>query len=282
MKVTSVGHAGLHLETSAGTILCDPWRYPAYYGSWFVFPDNSALDWDALGDCDYLYVSHLHHDYFDAENLARHVDKSATVLLPDFPVDDLADALRGLGFTKFERIPNDTSVELDGMRVMISALTAPNDGPLGDSALAVDDGTAILLNQNDARPLGFDTLRAFAGDVGYDAHLLQFSGAIWWPMVYDLPAKTAARIGAEKRVNGMERSLRYAADIGAAIETRPSSSSWFTSDQPWRRACCTLASSASASVTVLRVSARGRAARRRRTTSSSGRPASSTRPIEVQ
>jgi UDP-MurNAc hydroxylase len=216
MKVTSVGHAGLQLETAAGTILCDPWRYPAYYASWFVFPDNSVLDWDALGDCDYLYVSHLHHDHFDAENLVRHVDKSATVLLPDFPVDDLADALRELGFTKFEHIPNDTPVELDGMRVMISALTAPNDGPLGDSALAVDDGSAILLNQNDARPLGFDMLRAFAGDAGYDAHLLQFSGAIWWPMVYDLPAKTAARIGAEKRVNGMERSLRYATDIGAA------------------------------------------------------------------
>ena len=103
------------------------------------------------------------------------------------------------------------------MRVLVSALTAPNDGPLGDSALAVDDGSAILLNQNDARPLGFSTLRAFVGDAGYDAHLLQFSGAIWWPMVYDLPAKTMAKVGAEKRHNGMERALRYATDIDAAF-----------------------------------------------------------------
>jgi UDP-MurNAc hydroxylase len=29
---------------------------PAYFASWFPFPDNSELDWDALGDCDYLYV----------------------------------------------------------------------------------------------------------------------------------------------------------------------------------------------------------------------------------
>ena len=43
-----------------GSILCDPWLNPAYFGSWFVFPDNSGLDWDALGDCDYLYISHLH------------------------------------------------------------------------------------------------------------------------------------------------------------------------------------------------------------------------------
>jgi hypothetical protein len=32
---------------------------PAYFASWFPFPDNSALDWNTLGDCDYLYISHL-------------------------------------------------------------------------------------------------------------------------------------------------------------------------------------------------------------------------------
>ncbi len=216
MKITSTGHAGLLLDTAGGTILCDPWLYPAYYASWFVFPDNSGLDWSALGDCDYLYVSHLHHDHFDAENLARHVSKSATVLLPDFPVDDLEDALRELGFTNFLPIPDNTPVELDGMRIQISALTSPNDGPLGDSALAVDDGSAIVLNQNDARPLGYDALHAFAGDAGYDAHLLQFSGAIWYPMVYDLPAKTKTKAGLEKRSNGLARAMRYAVDLGAS------------------------------------------------------------------
>lgn len=216
MKITVTGHAGMLLDTAGGRILCDPWLYPAYYASWFVFPDNSALDWATLGDCDYLYVSHLHHDHFDAENLARHVAKSATVLLPDFPVDDLEDALRELGFTNFQHIPNDTPVELDGFRVQISALTSPNDGPLGDSALAVDDGSAIVLNQNDARPLGFDALESFAGDDGYDAHLLQFSGAIWYPMVYDLPARTKTRAGIEKRANGLARAMRYVVDLDAA------------------------------------------------------------------
>ncbi|WP_280208778.1 hypothetical protein, partial [Nocardia cyriacigeorgica] len=37
---------------------------PAYFGSWFPFPDNSQLDWDTLGNCDFLYVSHLHRDHF--------------------------------------------------------------------------------------------------------------------------------------------------------------------------------------------------------------------------
>lgn len=54
MQVTSIGHAGFRIDTRAGSVLCDPWLNPAYFGSWFVFPDNSALDWASIGDCDYL------------------------------------------------------------------------------------------------------------------------------------------------------------------------------------------------------------------------------------
>ncbi len=217
MKVTSVGHAGLFVETAGGTILCDPWLNPAYFASWFPFPDNSGLDWERLGRCDYLYVSHLHHDHFDPENLRRHVDKRATVLLPEFPVDDLEAALRSLGFRRFVAVPNETPVELDGLRVMIAALVAPSDGPLGDSALAVDDGTAAILNQNDARPFDFSALLSFVEGKGYDGHFLQYSGAIWYPMVYDFPEATKAKIAAEKRSNGMERALRYVEQVGSAF-----------------------------------------------------------------
>jgi UDP-MurNAc hydroxylase len=74
VQVTSLGHAGFLVQTHAGNILCDPWVNPAYFASWFPFPDNSALDWGELGDCDYLYLSHLHRDHFDAKNLREHVN----------------------------------------------------------------------------------------------------------------------------------------------------------------------------------------------------------------
>ena len=89
VRITSVGHAGFHIETKAGSILCDPWVNPAYFASWFPFPDNSHLDWDALGNIDYLYVSHLHKDHYDPQTLLAHVNKDAVVLLPDYPVPDL-------------------------------------------------------------------------------------------------------------------------------------------------------------------------------------------------
>ena len=69
--------------------------------------------------------------------------------------------------------------------------------------------------------------------------------------------------------------------MGAASEPRPSSSSWSTTHQPWRRVCSTSATSASSSTTVREVQeVRSREASRARA-SSGGRPASSTRPIEV-
>jgi UDP-MurNAc hydroxylase len=212
MQITSVGHAGLHIQTSHGTILCDPWKNPAYFGSWFVFPDNSGLDWDRYGQVDFLYVSHLHRDHFDPALLSGHVSRQATVLLPDFPVDDLREALEGLGFTRFEVLPSGKEVELGGLRLMAQALVSPADGPLGDSALAIDDGTAVVLNQNDARPIDLDALKSFGP---YDVHLLQYSGAIWWPWTYELPEAAKRRFGAVKRANGLDRALRYVTAIGA-------------------------------------------------------------------
>ncbi len=217
MQVTSVGHAGFLIQTQAGSILCDPWVNPAYFASWFPFPDNSALDWDALGDCDYLYVSHLHKDHFDAENLREHVNKDAVVLLPEFPVPDLRNALQELGFYRFFETGHAVKHRIGGPKgeldIMIIALRAPADGPLGDSALAVSDGTTTVFNMNDARPVDLDVLATEFGHI--DLHMLQYSGAIWYPMVYDMPARAKQSFGIQKRQRGMDRARQYIAQVGA-------------------------------------------------------------------
>ncbi|MGW0162760.1 Rieske 2Fe-2S domain-containing protein [Mycobacterium sp. NPDC003323] len=217
MQVTSVGHAGFRIDTEAGSILCDPWVNPAYFASWFPFPDNSALDWDALGDCDYLYVSHLHKDHFDPELLAAHVNKDATVLLPDYPVPDLRRELEALGFHTFVETTDSVKHRVSGPKgdldVMIIALRAPADGPIGDSGLVVSDGTTTAFNMNDARPIDLDVLVAQFGHI--DVHMLQYSGAIWYPMVYDMPARAKEAFGTQKRQRQMDRCRQYIAQVGA-------------------------------------------------------------------
>ena len=219
MQVTSIGHAGFRVETAAGSVLCDPWVNPAYFASWFPFPDNTTLDWDALGDCDYLYVSHLHKDHFDPELLSKHVNKDATVLLPDFPVPDLRRELEALGFHDFLETTTETKHRVTGrdghtLDLMIIALRSPADGPIGDSALVLDDGETVLFNMNDARPVDLDLLEREFGRV--DVHALQFSGAIWYPMVYDLPERAKVAFGTQKRQRQMDRARRYVEQVGAA------------------------------------------------------------------
>ncbi len=212
MKVTYLGHAGMYVETRYGSILSDPWFNSAYFASWFPFPSNESIDLHALAHPTYLYVSHLHYDHFDPQFLREHVSKDTTVILPDYPIDAMERALRDLGFTNFLRTRTGQAVEVDGLRLMVVAMVAPVDGPLGDSGLLVDDGETRIYDQNDSRPVDFDRIRGFGP---LDAHFLQFSGAIWYPMVYQYPEQMMKALGRKKRENGQARALRYVQELGA-------------------------------------------------------------------
>ena len=214
MKITFVGHAGLFVETRHGSILCDPWFNPAYFASWFPFPSNEDVDSTKIGRPTYLYLSHLHRDHFDADFLRKHVWKEAIVLLPDYPLDLMEQALRDLGFTRFIKTTSGEALEIDGLRFMITSLVAPTDGPLGDSGLAIDDGEVRIFDQNDSRPMDLDVVNSFGP---YDAHFLQFSGAIWYPMVYKMPEKAKQALGRKKRANQMARALRYVRQTDASF-----------------------------------------------------------------
>ena len=66
---------------------------------------------------------------------------------------------------------------------------------------------------NDARPVDLDVLHADFGHV--DVHMLQYSGAIWYPMVYDMPARAKEAFGTQKRQRQMDRCRQYIAQVGA-------------------------------------------------------------------
>src|SRR6478609_8281091 len=230
MRITGLGHASVFLETAHGSILTDPWVNPAYFGSWFPFPDNAGLDWDRFGNADYLFVSHLHRDHFDGEHLRKFVSKKATVLLPEFPTSELEDALRECGFTSFVAPESGDVVDPDGLQIMIQALVSPTDGPIGDSSLWVSDGAQTVLNQNDARPSELDAFKAL-GPV--DGYLVQFSGAIWFPMVYELPARAKQALGSTKRERQFDRTLRYIDELGARFVFPTAGPPCFLDEELW-------------------------------------------------
>jgi len=213
MRITGLGHAGMFIETAGGSILCDPVIGPTFFGSWFPFPDNRGLDWERYGKADFLYVSHRHRDHFDPALMHRYIPKDITVLLPDYPTDDLEQDLRGLGYDNIVFTQAGVPLELGELKVMVTPLRAPSDGPIGDSSLSVDDGTASILNQNDSHPLDLETLLGFSKP---DAYFTQVSGAIWWPMVYDLPQDAKQNFARLKRDAQNKRAMYYIEKVDAA------------------------------------------------------------------
>ena len=114
---------------------------------------------------------------------------------------------------------------------MIQALTSPTDGPIGDSSLWVEYDGVRLLNQNDARPTD---LTAFAELGHVHAHMLQFSGAIWYPMVYELPEHAKTAFGKQKRDRQFDRTWRYIDDLKASWVFPIAGPPCFLDDELWQ------------------------------------------------
>jgi UDP-MurNAc hydroxylase len=218
MRIISIGHAGLLIEAAGVRILCDPWFLPAFHGSWFPFPRNDRLDRELLARIerpDYLYVSHQHGDHLDVPWLREHVARDLVVLLPAFETDELERDLRQLGFGRFVRLPDAEAVRLTPrLEVAIHVATSVADGPGGDSALVVSDGECRILNQNDCH---LRDLQALTRHGPIDVHMLQFSGAIWWPFVYELDERRLADLARAKRQGQYDRALRYVQAVNARV-----------------------------------------------------------------
>jgi len=216
MRATSIGHAGILIETDGASIVCDPWFLPAFFGSWFVFPRNDQLSPELMAKIEnptYLYISHIHADHLDEPWLIDHVSRDTTVLLPGYPTRELERRLRNLGFTNFIRTKNGELTDLrNGLQVAIHVETAIADGPGGDSALVVSDGTHVLVNQNDCRTTD---LAALSRHGRVDLHWLQFSGAIWYPMVYDETPERMRELVDAKVDSQLTRAMRYVEVVDA-------------------------------------------------------------------
>jgi len=214
MQITYLGHAGLYIESNAGTILCDPWFNPCYFASWFPFPSNEAVEFRDIANPDYLYISHEHQDHLDGLFLREHVSKGAVVILPDYPVRSLERKLRELGFSSFLRTENSKPIDIEGLRIIVIALVTPTDGPEGDSGLIIDNGEHRIFNQNDSRPSDMDAVASFGP---YDAHFLQHSGAIWYPSVYKFPDDVKKKLSERKRANQQARAFTFIRQVDASF-----------------------------------------------------------------
>ena len=145
--------------------------------------------------------------------LVEHMNRDTTVLIPGFPTRELERIMRGLGFHNIVRTENGAELSLGpSLRVAIHTETSITDGPGGDSAIVISDGTGRLVNQNDCRTNDLDALR---GHGPVDLHWLQYSGAIWYPMVYQETPERMRELIDAKVDSQFSRAMRYVESIGA-------------------------------------------------------------------
>jgi len=216
MRATSIGHAGILVDTVDGSICCDPWFLPTFFGSWFVFPRNDQLSAELMHHIcnpDFLYISHIHADHLDEKWLAANMNKDTKVLIPGYPTRELERIMRRLGFNNIIRTVDGEEMALGpNLRIAIHCEISITDGPGGDSALVISDGTGRLVNQNDCRTSPMEVLSEHGPA---DLHWIQYSGAIWYPMVYEETPERMRELVDAKVDSQFTRAMRYVEAVDA-------------------------------------------------------------------
>ena len=190
---------------------------PAFFGSWFVVPAQRPARRRAASTGSSTPTTSTSRTSTPITTTSRgcatHLRRDIPILLPGYPTREQERTLRQLGFTEFIRTTDGEELELaPGLTIAIHVETSITDGPGGDSAMVVSDGRAASSTRTTAAPSDLDALTAH-GPV--DLHWLQYSGAIWYPMVYDMP-DAEKRVLCEAKVESQfARAMRYVEAIGA-------------------------------------------------------------------
>jgi UDP-MurNAc hydroxylase len=200
VQITSLGHAGLRVETSRAAILIDPWFAPdgTFQAAWFQFPENAHLLHDDLSAATAVVISHEHPDHVDPWFLRR-LPVDVPVMIPRYPSPVLGQKLSAAGRSRVIEVDSWRPVSVaDGLSVFFVSEESPMNH---DSAIvAVGDGR-VLLNLNDARltPRQFREVRRRVGG-RIDVFSAQGSGASWHPIAYEMPEARKREISREKRL----------------------------------------------------------------------------------
>jgi len=183
IDLSYIGHAGWLVRADNFKAIFDPWFNPSgtFMNSWHQFPDNyHLLDDSIFSNLDFLYISHAHNDHCDEWTLQK-IEKTTTVLIPNFKDKMLRNKLKSVGFTNIKEIDESDVLNFKGIKVELIIEDGFNDR---DSAIILDDGENKILNLNDCHP-SFEKIKKYSKNV--DLLLMQCSSAIWWPCVYDYP-----------------------------------------------------------------------------------------------
>jgi UDP-MurNAc hydroxylase len=185
IRVNMIYSACVTIETPDCKILCDPWFTDGIFdGAWYLYTkDRDPIS--AIGDCNYVYISHIHADHYDPIFLKRYFEVfgEKVVIIGDFESNYLEKSIQQDGFkcqvnkqpleigqTTFSIFPHETGSQSD----IDSACLVEYSGK---------DRIHRVLNLNDCL---FDPvfLSRFSALGELDILLLSYTGAGPYPQTY--------------------------------------------------------------------------------------------------
>lgn len=184
MRVTYFGQACILVEVGGRRILTDPWLTEgAYSGTWFhthLLSDAGVTPETFPTDIDYLFLSHEHEDHVDPASLKR-LPATIPVLICKFPTPRFRRYVESLGFHNIIELTPWTKRDFDGFSAWVFRTAEYTD----DAALLIEGDGCKVFNETDCK-LRYNDLEQI-GLMGIDIGFYMFSGANWYPMMYEYP-----------------------------------------------------------------------------------------------
>lgn len=204
MRVTYYGQACTLVQAGDLKILTDPWLTEgAYHGTWFhthLLADAGVTPETFPKEIDYLFLSHEHQDHLDVASL-KHFRHDIPILICRFANQKFRNFLQSLGFSNIREC-NSGEPFLIGDDVFVTIFGTAEY--TNDSAILIEHNDVRLFNETDCK-LDFRDLEKL-GQLGIDIGFYMFSGANWYPMMYDYPDTVMLEL-VRRRRKALLRSL---------------------------------------------------------------------------
>jgi UDP-MurNAc hydroxylase len=150
MEFQTLSHAGLRVAVGDVELLCDPWLIGSvYWRSWWNYPEVPRELVNSLKP-DFIYLTHLHWDHFQAASLRLFPD-DVQMLVPYDRYGRMVRDLKAVGKTNVRELRHGERVELTDRLAIRSFQFSPF---VTDCALVIEADGQILLNANDAKFAG--------------------------------------------------------------------------------------------------------------------------------
>jgi UDP-MurNAc hydroxylase len=214
IRVTYIYSACVVIETADCRLVCDPWFSEGIYdGSWYHYPPVDKPI-NQIGKCDFIYVSHIHPDHYDAVFLKEYLAlyPKARVLIADFKENFLSKKMSKDGIAH-ERV-NEIKVGQTSLSIVPNE-ACPDDI---DSALVVKHLGHNVVNMNDNLfcEQQLNDIKNYCASPIQIA-LLGYAGAGPYPQTYFRDIPTLELKAEEKKQQFFKRYRKMAAYLDAKV-----------------------------------------------------------------